>query len=233
MKSSRPVQHSLPHIADFSLGEDVEFVIGLTAAALAGNEVVKIAQSHQNRGSHLVKAGLSTALAVGSLNMMMLEHRDHHENHNGHNRQRPQKQHSRSMFEGNEHDSHGHSDHHKQDQYSRDVRRHSDHKHIHHHDEGESCPHHHHRHSLDLTEVPGSLPGVNTSRHHGDWPDGEKMPTSAQSSESGYFVHYIRPSNISASTPNWLETQNIGHCEGSFTRSHAVGHHVHFSNDPN
>ncbi|KAI7786350.1 hypothetical protein LA080_004172 [Diaporthe eres] len=42
MKQSRPAQRSPPHIADFSLGEDIDLVIGLTAAALAGNEVVNI-----------------------------------------------------------------------------------------------------------------------------------------------------------------------------------------------
>lgn len=150
MKPSRSTQHSLPHIADFSLGEDVDLVIGLTAAALAGNEVAKLARGHQHQGSHLVKAGLSAAVAASALNMMRREHQDHHRHHNNdRSREHTRHYHSQRTDEGDErhhHEHHGPFAQHSQPEYPRDSEHHSDYSgqslenrtRRHHHDRPES-----------------------------------------------------------------------------------------------
>lgn len=72
--------HNKLHVPAFSLGEDVDLAIGLTASALAGNELLQAAGSKEDPTEHLFKAGLSVVAAVAAFKMMKREHegRRHH-----------------------------------------------------------------------------------------------------------------------------------------------------------
>lgn len=231
MKSPQPLLHSLPHMADFSLGEDIDLVIGLTAAALAGNEIVKVAQSHQHHGSHLVKAGLSAALAAGALKMLQREHRDNQKHHNNRSREHTQYHHSRSTLEGNErhqHQSKSSTGHHNQTQSSRDEERHYDYHHERHLDQREYQPHHHRRHSSDSMGTSRSLLIDHRISSCNDRFNGTNA---AQLSESDHSAHRSHVSHKAARTPSRLVTRGIGLDPSSSVRSHDAGHHVHFTND--
>lgn len=217
MKQSRPAQRSTPGIADFSLGEDIDLVIGLTAAALAGNEVVKLAKSHQHQGSHLIKAGLSAAVAASALKMMQREHQDHHEHHHGHGGEYTRHHHSRGTLEENErhqHEHHSSSAYHNQARHSHDSERHSDHS-------GhnlENHTHHHRRHSLDSIHSSGPLPIDHESHSYNNRPD--DTHTSAQSQAPyGYTIPHSHGPSKDTTALDRLTAPDSGH------------HHVHFSDD--
>lgn len=221
MKPSQPAHRSLPHIADFSLGEDVDLVIGLTAAALAGNEVARLAKSHQHQGSHLVKAGLSAAVAATALKMMQREHqdnRDHHGHHDGRSREHPGHHHSRGTLEENEHHHHKHhgsSGHHNEAQHPRDNERHSDYS-VH---NIENHTHHNRRHSLDSVHTLKPLPMEHDNHGYPNRPQSTHTPAPSQSSGHSYTIPQSRasPKDIMEVAP--LRSPDFGH------------HHVHFSDD--
>ncbi|KAK0702999.1 hypothetical protein B0T26DRAFT_876182 [Lasiosphaeria miniovina] len=72
------------------LGEDIDFVVGLTASALTADQVLKLATSKDHKTMHLAKAGLAGAVAATAFTMMAREHREHRSaaNH-GRGRRRP------------------------------------------------------------------------------------------------------------------------------------------------
>lgn len=61
------------------LGEDIDFVVGLTASALTADQAIKLATSKDHRTMHLAKAGLAAAVAATAFTMMAREHREHRE----------------------------------------------------------------------------------------------------------------------------------------------------------
>lgn len=218
MKSSRPAQRSLPHIPDFSLGEDVDLIIGLTAAALAGNEVARLAKSHQHQGSHLVKAGLSAAVAASALKMMQREHQDHHEDHNGSSREHTRHHHSRDALEENERHHHKHrgsSANHNQAQHPRNNELHSNYS-------GhnlENHTHHTRRHSLDSIHTLKSLPMEHGNHTYYNQPNSTHKSALSQSSGYGYTIPQSHVSPKDTTELTGLRSPDIGH------------HHVHFSDD--
>lgn len=213
MRPSRPTQRSLPHIADFSLGEDVDLVIGLTAAALAGNEVARLAKSHQHQGSHLFKAGLSAAVAASALKLMQREHQDHHEHRNGHSREHTRHHHSRGMLEENggyQHENDGSSTHYNYVQHACNNERHSDHSER----NLENHTHRHRRHSLDST-----LPVEHDNHNYYNPPNSTHTSAPSQTHGHGYTIPRSHASPEDTTTLARLTARDNGH------------HHVHFSDD--
>lgn len=217
MKHSRPAQRSPPHIADFSLGEDIDLVIGLTAAALAGNEVVKLAKNHQHQGSHLVKAGLSAAVAASALKMMQREHQDRHAQHHGHSGEHARHHHSRGTLEENErhqYEHHGSSTYHNQARHSHGNERHSDYG-------GhnlENHTHHHRRHSLDSIHSSRSLPVDHENHSYNNRPDDAHTSAPSQAPYGYTIPHSHAPSK---------DTTPLDR----ITAPDSAHHHVHFSDD--
>lgn len=78
-------RHSLPSLSSFSLGEDIDLAIGLTAGLLAGNELLESTLSHGDgtQTSHLIKAGLGAVVAAGAFKMFGREHRENAEARRG------------------------------------------------------------------------------------------------------------------------------------------------------
>ncbi|KAK0725887.1 hypothetical protein B0H67DRAFT_449941, partial [Lasiosphaeris hirsuta] len=60
-----------------NLGEDVELVVGITAAALTADQLYKLVNTKKHKTMHLVKAGLGAAVAGTSFAMMVQEHHNH------------------------------------------------------------------------------------------------------------------------------------------------------------
>lgn len=220
MKPSRPAQRSPPHIADFSLGEDIDLVIGLTAAALAGNEAVKLATSHQHHGSHLMKAGLSAAVAASALKMMQREHQDHREHHHGHSGEHTRHHHSRGTLEENERQHHGHHGHHGSSAYHNEVQhfreneRDSDYS-VH---NLENHTHHHRRHSLDSIHSSRLLPVDRKNHSYNSQPDDTYTSASSQA-PYGYTIPRSHGPSKDTTALDRLTAPDSGH------------HHVHFSED--
>lgn len=218
MRPSRPTQRSLPHIAEFSLGEDVDLVIGLTAAALAGNEVARLAKSHQHQGSHLFKAGLSAAVAAGALKLMQREHQDHHEHRNGHSREHTRHHHSRRMLEeneGHEHESYDSSTRHTYAQHASDNERHSDHSER----NLENHTHRHRRHSLDSVRTSRALPVEHDNHDYYNPPHSTHTSAPSQTHGHGYTIPRSHATPEDATTLARLTARDSDH------------HHVHFSDD--
>lgn len=71
---------SARHLHEFDLGEDVDAVIGITAAALAGDQVLRTAESEKHKTNHLLKAGVSAAVALGAFKLLHREHDEKHHN---------------------------------------------------------------------------------------------------------------------------------------------------------
>ncbi|KAK4169785.1 hypothetical protein QBC43DRAFT_306684 [Cladorrhinum sp. PSN259] len=63
-----------------NLGEDIDLVVGVTATALAADQLIKLKESKKHKAMHLAKAGLSTAAAATAFTMMRREHRERIEN---------------------------------------------------------------------------------------------------------------------------------------------------------
>lgn len=211
MKPSRLAQRTFPHIADVSLGEDVDLVIGLTAAALIGNEVAKLAKSHQHQGSHLVKAGLSAVVAAGALKMMQREHQDHHAHYNGRSREYTWHHCSPGILEEDqrhEHRDHGSYTHHNQAWSSREYEHRSDY--IGHILEGHQ--HHHRRHSLDSTRTSGLLPVDQKCHCCDDRSDDSHMSVPAQTQDMGrHHVHFLDGYDQGTSRNSRRWTQRLSH----------------------
>jgi hypothetical protein len=70
-------------VPSISLGEPIDIVLGLTAAALTGDQLLKARNSHEHKTAHLAKAGLGAAVTVGALAMLRADHNDrsHHHRH--------------------------------------------------------------------------------------------------------------------------------------------------------
>lgn len=80
------IHGSAQHLREFDLGEDVDAVIGVTAAALVGDQLIRATESRKHKASHLMKAGVSAAVALGAFKML---HREHDEKHHSQQRKHP------------------------------------------------------------------------------------------------------------------------------------------------
>ncbi|KAB5528807.1 hypothetical protein GE09DRAFT_396511 [Coniochaeta sp. 2T2.1] len=69
----------IPSIRDISFGEDIDFVIALTAAALTANQLLKVAESKKHKGSHLAKAALGAAVTAVAVDMYQRDSKEHEE----------------------------------------------------------------------------------------------------------------------------------------------------------
>ena len=68
----------LPSITrDINFGESIDFVVGVTAAALAADQLLKLKDSKNHKTMHLAKAGLSAAAAATAFTMLRREHHEH------------------------------------------------------------------------------------------------------------------------------------------------------------
>ncbi|KAL1873994.1 hypothetical protein VTK73DRAFT_645 [Phialemonium thermophilum] len=56
-------------LSKFDLGEDIDFVVGITAAALTADQLIKATHSKRHKTSHFAKASLSAAVAFGAFKM--------------------------------------------------------------------------------------------------------------------------------------------------------------------
>jgi len=77
--SSRHSHHSLKgtidHLTnDAYFGEEIDFVVGLTATALTADQVLKLRSSKHHKAAHLAKAGLGAAVATTAFTLMAREH---------------------------------------------------------------------------------------------------------------------------------------------------------------
>jgi hypothetical protein len=68
-------------IPSISLGEPIDIVLGLTAAALTGDQLLKARSSHEHKTAHLAKAGIGAAVTVGALAMLRADHNDKQHRH--------------------------------------------------------------------------------------------------------------------------------------------------------
>lgn len=79
-----PSRSSQSLLSDFAnntnFGEDIDFVVGVTATALAADQLLKLKDSTKHKKMHLAKAGLSAAAAAAAFSMMRREHAEncHH-----------------------------------------------------------------------------------------------------------------------------------------------------------
>lgn len=80
-RSRHSRRHFLPSLSSFSLGEDIDLAIGLTAGLLAGNELLEstLSDGDGSQTSHLIKAGLGAVVAAGAFKMFGREHRENAE----------------------------------------------------------------------------------------------------------------------------------------------------------
>lgn len=71
-------------------GEDIDFVVGVTATAFAANQLLKLKDSEKHKTTHLVAAGLGASTAAAAFSMMKHEHHERHQNNtqSGHTRHR-------------------------------------------------------------------------------------------------------------------------------------------------
>ncbi|KAK3331464.1 hypothetical protein B0H66DRAFT_97834 [Apodospora peruviana] len=59
-------------------GEDIDFVVGVTATALTADQLLKTSACHkEHKVMHLAKAGLGAAVAATAFTMMSREHNEH------------------------------------------------------------------------------------------------------------------------------------------------------------
>ncbi|KAK0612471.1 hypothetical protein B0T17DRAFT_620652 [Bombardia bombarda] len=74
-----PSFHLLPDITKkVNFGEDIDFVVGVTATALTADQLLKVTnKKNKHKVGHLAKAGLSAAVAATAFSMMEREHREH------------------------------------------------------------------------------------------------------------------------------------------------------------
>ncbi|KAL2126398.1 hypothetical protein VTI74DRAFT_976 [Chaetomium olivicolor] len=61
-----------------SFGEDIDFVVGVTATVLAADQLLKLKDSKKHQRAHLAKAGLSVATAAAAFYQMKRECRERH-----------------------------------------------------------------------------------------------------------------------------------------------------------
>lgn len=87
-RSRHSHRHTLPSLSSFSLGEDIDLAIGLTAGLLAGNELLEstLSDGDESQTSHLIKAGLGAVVAAGAFKMFGREHRENAEAKRGRSR---------------------------------------------------------------------------------------------------------------------------------------------------
>ncbi|KAK3372732.1 hypothetical protein B0H63DRAFT_302934 [Podospora didyma] len=126
--SHNPPHHSPPGLLkdltkNVDLGEDIDFVIGLTATALTADQVIKLAATKKHKASHLAKASLAAAAAATAFTMMAREHKEHKKakqhHHLGHHEEEDHRgrQHHRALdWDSASSDSdieRGHSRHHR------------------------------------------------------------------------------------------------------------------------
>lgn len=78
----------LQTLKDVDFGEGIDLVVGLTATALAADQLLRLKDSKQHKKMHLAKAGLSAAAAAAAFTMLQREHNERHQNnssrHHGH-----------------------------------------------------------------------------------------------------------------------------------------------------
>ncbi|KAJ9131616.1 hypothetical protein NKR23_g11655 [Pleurostoma richardsiae] len=102
--------HSPGHLSGVTLGEDVDFVVGVTAAALAGNQLLHATESKRHKTGHVIGAGLGAAVAATAFTLMKREHdqRKHAERARSHEGRHQHDDHDRgvrgSSFEGRRED---------------------------------------------------------------------------------------------------------------------------------
>lgn len=125
-RSRHSRRHSLPSLSSFSLGEDIDLAIGLTAGLLAGNELLESTLSHDDgsQASHLIKAGLGAVVAAGAFKMFGREHRENAEAKRGRSH-RHRVHHGGDRIEDGderryEHGHHGRRHHHRNGFYDDD-----------------------------------------------------------------------------------------------------------------
>ncbi|KAB5517378.1 hypothetical protein GE09DRAFT_570875 [Coniochaeta sp. 2T2.1] len=70
---------TIPSIKDISFGEDIDFVMAITAAALTANQLLKVAESKKHKGSHLAKAALGAAVTAVAVDMYQRDSKEHDE----------------------------------------------------------------------------------------------------------------------------------------------------------
>lgn len=75
-ESSKSLLHDITHNVNF--GQDIDFVVGVTATALASDQLLKAKDSKEHKKMHLAKAGLSAAAAAAAFTMMRREHLEEH-----------------------------------------------------------------------------------------------------------------------------------------------------------
>jgi len=128
-----PSRSSQSLLSDFigntNFGEDIDFVVGVTATALAADQLVKLKDSTKHKKMHLAKAGLSAAAAAAAFTMMRREHHEHH-HHSG--TKGPARHHDSDEDADSDHGTHhpprSHSPPHLlQEHGHQDGRRHLDH----------------------------------------------------------------------------------------------------------
>jgi hypothetical protein len=73
--SHHSLKDTIDHLThDAYFGEEIDFVVGLTATALTADQVLKMRASKHHKAMHLVKAGLGAAAATTAFTMMAREH---------------------------------------------------------------------------------------------------------------------------------------------------------------
>ncbi|KAK4445334.1 hypothetical protein QBC34DRAFT_164661 [Podospora aff. communis PSN243] len=73
--SHRSLKSTLDHLThDAYFGEEIDFVVGLTATALTADQVLKMRASKHHKAMHLVKAGIGAAAATTAFSLMAREH---------------------------------------------------------------------------------------------------------------------------------------------------------------
>lgn len=124
--SPRSTAYSLSNV---NLGEDIDLVVGVTAAALTGDQLFKAAGSKEHKAAHLVKAGLGAVVTVGALRMMAREHsekikHDEHDKARRHPDDESRHHHPTIIKERPRGKtlSNGHGEHHSHDDEKREVR---------------------------------------------------------------------------------------------------------------
>lgn len=74
--SPHSLKGAVDHLTqDASFGEEIDFVVGLTATALTADQILKLRDSKHHKAMHLAKAGLGAVAATAAFTMMAREHR--------------------------------------------------------------------------------------------------------------------------------------------------------------
>ncbi|KAK4149793.1 hypothetical protein C8A00DRAFT_37610 [Chaetomidium leptoderma] len=76
---SKPSQNMFQDLTkNVNFGEDIDFVLGVTATALAADQLLKLNDSKKHKKMHLAKAALSAAAAAAAFTIMRREYNEHH-----------------------------------------------------------------------------------------------------------------------------------------------------------